>query len=181
MSPVHKVRLTHDRIHFPNPHRARRATTLPTSAIRDADPTACPPQVRTLTGNTLFISATQATDLEHFRRRNRIPLIHRPDIWADLLEPFLDTEFTLEAQANTLARLHTSGLSPTDAAHIRTKLAPLMRAYNSLHWDWTHLSLADLLDAATAPWIPPSLRPTPADLPAFTTCAMQTADLPAHP
>jgi hypothetical protein len=176
MTVVHEVRFTQDRIHFPD-----SPSILPTTAIRDADHTSPPPEIRTRTGETLFISSVQATDLEHFCHRNQIPLQRRPDIWGDLLEPFLDTEFTAETQTATLSRLHTCGLTPSDVAEIRTKVAPMMRAYNAVHWDWVHLGLADLLDAATTPWIPETHRPTQADLPAFTAWAMKTADLATYP
>ncbi|WP_374774268.1 hypothetical protein OG756_15985 [Streptomyces sp. NBC_01310] len=58
-----------------------------------------------------------------------------------LLEPFVDTGFTPEGQAATLASLGEVGLGPAEVAGIREKVAPLMRAYNDLHWDWHHLGV----------------------------------------
>ncbi|GAA4985857.1 hypothetical protein [Kitasatospora paranensis] len=61
-------------------------------------------------------------------------------------------------------------------AAIRARVGPLMRAYNFAHGDWCHLGLADLLDAATADWIPAHLRIPPAERAAFHTWAMRIAD-----
>ncbi|MEU7731421.1 hypothetical protein AB0B78_40440 [Streptomyces sp. NPDC040724] len=98
------------------------------------------------------------------------------DVWGDLLEPFLDTEFTAEQQAGTLARLSAVGLGPEEVARIREQVGPLMRAFNSLHWDWHHLGITDLLDAAEADWIPEHLRVRPDDRAAFRTWAMEIAN-----
>ena len=82
--------------------------TLAAAAIRDADPAAAPPEIRTRSGETLFVSAVQREDLKRF----------------------------------------------CQASQIRARVGPLMLAYNAFHGDWGHLGLADLLDAATATWLP---------------------------
>src|SRR5256885_6841466 len=56
------------------------------SAIRDADPDAIPPQIRTVTGVTLFVSATHRRQLQQFCHEYQIPLRRRYDVWGDLLE-----------------------------------------------------------------------------------------------
>lgn len=143
---------------FPAGHLSRIGGTfdgtLAASAIRDADPTATPPEIRTLSGETLFVSAVQREDLERFCRASQIPIRKRPDIWGDLLEPFVDTEFTPEHEVAIQNRLHQAGLTDSEISRIRAKVRPLMLAYNALHWDWFHLGLADLLDAATTTRLP---------------------------
>jgi hypothetical protein len=131
---------------------------LPASAIRDADAGGAPPEIRTWAGGILFVSAEHSQVVAAFCRANEIPVRRRPDVWGDLLEPFLDTEFGPEHQAATLRRLAQIGLDAGDVLQIREKVGPIMRAYNAVHWDWCHLGLADLLDAATATWIPEELR-----------------------
>ncbi|MER6523200.1 hypothetical protein ABT246_41195 [Streptomyces sp. NPDC001553] len=150
---------------------------IPAAVMRDADPDASPPEIRTVSGETVFVSAERRTELERFCIDNRIPRRSRPDVWGDLLEPFLDTEFTTEHQAAAQARLDQVGLGPDEVAGIRHKVAPLMRAYNTVHEDWHHLGLADLLDAATADWIPEDQQIRPSEVAAFCAWAMRIADL----
>ncbi|MFZ3474622.1 hypothetical protein ACODT3_02970 [Streptomyces sp. 4.24] len=64
-------------------------------------------------------------------------------------------------------------------AAIREEVAPLVRAYNAVHWDWHHLGLADLLDAATSVRLPGVRALQPADRAAFFSWAMRIADLGA--
>ncbi|WP_354638423.1 hypothetical protein [Kitasatospora camelliae] len=122
-------------------------TALPVAAIRDADPSAAPPEIRTRAGETVFLAAAQAGRLEEFCRDHGIPLRRRPDVWADLLEVFLDTGFPPEHHAATAARLARLGLDAAATARIRAEVAPLMHRYYAVHWEWHHLGLADLLDA----------------------------------
>ncbi|MFH8894508.1 hypothetical protein [Streptomyces sp. NPDC017949] len=150
---------------------------IPAAVIRDADPDSSPPEIRTVSGETVFVSAERRTELERFCIDNRIPRRSRPDVWGDLLEPFLDTAFTTESQAATQARLDQAGLGPDEVASIRHKVAPLMRAYNTVHEDWHHLGLADLLDAATAASIPQHQQIKPSEIAAFCAWAMKIADL----
>lgn len=146
--------------------------------IRDADWTTAPPEFRTTSGETLFIPADQRAELERFCHRNGIVRRHRPDIWADLLEPFLDTWFDPEHERATDDRLRQAGLPQEEVAAIRQRIGPLMRAYNfeSMLWDWTHLGLFDLLDAVTGPLVKPSVQATLGDPTALYTWAMGIAE-----
>jgi hypothetical protein len=174
-------------VFFPDSHRSRIGGTfdgrLAASAIRDADPAATPPEIRTLSGETLFVSATQREELERFCRASQIPVRKRPDIWGDLLEPFLDTQFTPEHEAETLSRLRQAGLTDTEIGQIRAKVGPIMLAYNAFHWDWCHLGLDDLFDAVTTDSLPVYLRnrlremrPEPGEIARFYSWAMKIAD-----
>lgn len=148
------VSFAQDRIHFVSYDfpgaTVHPAGVLAATQIRDADWRTAPPEIRTTRGETLFVPATQQAELEQFCHRNNITRKHRPDIWADLLEPFLDTSFDPEHEHATDDRLRQAGLSEDEVADIRRRLTPLMRAYNvdSMLWDWTHLGLYDLLSAA---------------------------------
>ena len=162
MSPGLEVTFADDRVFFPAGHLSRIGGTfdgtVAASAICDADPAAAPPEIRTLSGETLFISAGQREELERFCRASQVPIRKRPDIWGGLLEPFVDTELTPEHKAATLTHLRRAGLTDTEISQIRAKVGPLMLAYNALHWDWAHLGLADLLDALTTNALPGYLR-----------------------
>jgi len=139
-----------DYVFFPAGHLSRIGGTfdgtLAAVGIRDADPAAAPPQIRTLSGKTLFVSAMQRADLERFCQASQIPLRKRPDIWGDLLEPFVDTELTPEHEAATRSRLSQAGLTDSEISQTRVKVGPLMLAYNAFHWD--------LLDALTTDKLP---------------------------
>jgi len=148
----------HGCVYFPPGHLSRIGGTVDgavtTDVIADADLTATPPEIRTVSGVTLFVSAEQREELEWFCRASRIPTRTRPDVWGDLLEPFLDTQFTPEHEAATLSRLRRAGMTETEVGQIRARVGPLMLAYNAIHWDWSHLGLADLLDAMTTEALP---------------------------
>ncbi|MFF7586192.1 hypothetical protein ACFZCK_01720 [Kitasatospora purpeofusca] len=177
---LHSV-LAGDRISRPTPDAYPGATAavdvVPVAAVRDADPTATPPEARTVTGETLFFPAARKAELEGFCRTHGIPLVSRPDVWGALLEPFLDTEFTPRRRAATALALARVGLDEAAVADIRAEVGPLMLAYNSVHRDWCHLGLADLLDAATGGSTPERYRIGPDRFPAFRARAMAIADL----
>jgi hypothetical protein len=153
MSLGAEVTFADDHVFFPAGHLSRIGGTfdgtLAAPAIRDFDPTAAPPEIRTVSGETLFVSAAQRQELERFCLARQIPIRKRPDIWGDLMEPFLDTEFTPKNEAAALTRLHQAGMTDAEITQIRARVRPLMLAYNAVHWDWVHLGLADLLDALT--------------------------------
>ncbi|MFD8291502.1 hypothetical protein ACFXJO_11675 [Streptomyces lavendulae] len=155
-------------------------TTLTAADVRDADPEASPPELRTRSGETVFVPAGLRAELERFCARNGIPLRRRQDVWGDLLDPFLDTWFTPEEEAATLARLDRAGLAPAEVAAIRERVAPLMRAHNHMLWEWHALGLGDLLAAAAGSLVPDHLRIPPQERAAFRAWAMEIADRPAR-
>ncbi|MCX4806866.1 hypothetical protein OG594_35480 [Streptomyces sp. NBC_01214] len=151
---------------------------LGASAVREADPAAVPPEIRTRSGEIVFVTSVRQAELARFCTDNGIPLRSRPDVWGDLLEPFLDTEFDRRTRAATLERLAAAGVDATEAAAIRERVRPLVVAYNSVHWDWFHLGLADLLVAARSDLVPEELRIPPEDLRAFRAWATDIAARP---
>ncbi|MFD9479239.1 MULTISPECIES: hypothetical protein [Streptomyces] len=151
------------------------------SAVQEADPAAVPPEIRTRSGEIVFVTSVRRAELERFCTDHGIPVRSRPDVWGDLLEPFLDTEFDHRHRAATLDRLAAAGVDATEAAAIRERVRPLMAAYNSVHWDWVHLGLADLLDAARSDLVPEELRIPPGDLRAFRAWATDIAARPDRP
>ena len=174
------VTFADDHLVFPENHLSRIGGsgdgTLAAAAIRDADPAASPPEVRTKSGETLFVSATQRQDLEQFCQAYQVPIRKRQDVWGDLLEPFLDTQFTVQHQAATLVRLHDAGLTDAEIDQIRAKVGPLMLAYNAYYWDWHHLGLADLLVAAIGDWLPEHERAALGATASFYSWAMGIAN-----
>lgn len=152
---------------------------VPVPEIRDIDTRAMPPEVRTVHGETLFLPELCLPELDEFRRRNAIPVQRRPDIWSDLLEPFLDTSFAPEHRRATEERLERAGLSLAEVAEIRRKIQPVMVAYNfdSMLWEWVHLGLFDLLSAASGSLVPPAVCQTLGDPASLYSWAMHIAEL----
>jgi hypothetical protein len=152
--------------------------TLTVAQIRDVDTTATPPEIRTKLGETLFVPRDQQAALREFCQRNNIVDRYRPDVWADLLEPFLDTRFDEAHERATEQRILATGLSHVDIEDIRARLRPLMDAYNldSMLWEWVELNLYDLLSAASGRLVPAELPATLGDPVEFYAWAMEIAD-----
>lgn len=147
------------------------------SEIADADPRAIPPQLHTVAGETLFVLAADRPVLDEFCRRNEIAVRRDPDIWGDLLEPFLDTAFDAEVQRTTETRLHRAGLSHAEIVAIRGRVERAMMSYNfdSMLWEWTYLGLYDLLSAANGVLVRPAAQATLGDPAQFYRWAMRIA------
>ena len=155
------------------PHGVLRAAD-----IRDASVDAGPPEIRTRAGETLFVSPEDKAGLAQFCLRHSIPLVRRLDVWGNLFEPFLDTEFSAADQAATDARLREAGLPQPEIDGIRERLTPLMRSYNfdSGLWEWCDLGLFDLLNALNGKLVDRALLPALGDLGEVYRWAMEIAD-----
>jgi hypothetical protein len=154
--------------------------TVTAAQIRDADPTGTPPELRLLTGETLFVPSGHKDELRAFCERNERPLVERPDLWGALLEPFLDTLFTEHSDRYTRDLLTRHGLSPDEIAEIRARFEPAMVAYNidSGLWDWCYLGLEDLLNALVGHLSGERHRLPPAEFADVYRWAMELADRP---
>lgn len=115
--------------------------------IREADPDCWPPELRLQTGEILFVTAEKREAFAIACHRHNIPLIRRVDVWADLLDPYLDTEFTEEDQQRTIGRLTQSGFSESEVQQIRNRVEKIMLAYNYFAWEWMFFGLFDLFIA----------------------------------
>ncbi|MFD4676405.1 hypothetical protein ACFWNN_42255 [Lentzea sp. NPDC058450] len=154
------------------PHGVLRA-----SDVRDVSCSFSPFEIRTVAGETLFLTGDPA-GLKAFCARHDVPSVVRFDVWGNLLEPFLDTSFSASDVAATDARLAGVGLPEADVRSIRERVGPLMRAYNfdSMLWEWAHLGLYDLLDALSGTLVPASLPATLGDPGEVYRWAMKIAD-----
>lgn len=178
------VSIGEDRINFLR-YEFRGASVHPdgvltAAQIRGVNWRLAPPEIRTTQGETLFVPAAHQAELADFCLRNGIAFDGRLDVWGNLLEPFLDTEFSDESIAATDELLREAGFGAAEVADIRLRIAPLMMAYNfdSMLWDWANLGLCDLLKAVSGHLVPADLPATlgdPADVYAW---AQQIADRP---
>ena len=118
------------------------------SRVTSIDSTALPPEVRT-EREILFVPAALRDSLIEASSRHGVADICYVDIWALLLEPFLDTSFTEDDEQRTQQRLLANGVPGEEVARVRSEVSECMRRYNldSALWDWCHLGLKDVLDA----------------------------------
>ncbi|WP_434445644.1 hypothetical protein [Lentzea sp. E54] len=151
---------------------------LPVPDVRDASVQAGPPEIRTVAGETLFLARDDKAALAAFCERHDIAVVSRFDVWGNLLESFLDTEFSVSQQEATNARLRAVGLSQASIDSIRARLKPLMHAYNfdSMLWEWADLGLYDLLRALSGVLVPADLPGTLGDPAEVYRWAMEIAD-----
>jgi len=109
------------------------------------------PAIKTKT-DEIFIFQYSEEDkiiLSRYARENNIPIIDYQDIWSDILEPFIDTEYTEETRNLINKRLNKIGIEEVELSRIRNEIQEMMDDYNinSGLWDWVNLNMNDLLDA----------------------------------
>jgi hypothetical protein len=131
------------------PATVAEIAVLPWSIVAEVLPDFTPPEVRTNSGEILFVRANQREELCATAAEAGVACVRRVDVWALILEPFLDTTFDHEHQEATLATLAASGVSREECLALRQEVALAMAGYNfgTGLWDWTHLGLCDLLSA----------------------------------
>lgn len=168
-------------VRFPS-YPFRSATVYPRGAVpverlASVDPLAAPPELRLASGEVLFVSASASTELESFAVRNRVPVLRRLDVWALLLEPFLDIELSAAAEAHAALELTACGVDADEVASVRALVGPAMVAYNfeSGLWDWCHLGLHDVLSALSGELSGPDHRLPDAAFATFYWRAMRLA------
>ncbi len=107
-----------------------------------------PPAIVTKGGEVLLASRTELESLKTFCREHGIPFTRRYDVWADLLDPFLDTELSSEDQAANRKRLKERGsLTDAEIDAIRAKVDKRMMWMTVATWEWQHYGLYDVLSA----------------------------------
>lgn len=77
--------------------------------------------------------------------RNGTTIEKRNSNWDFINEPFLDTQFSEDAQQKTIALLEKRGISKSELQSIRDKVRKPMLRYNSVVWEWVNLGLEDVL------------------------------------
>lgn len=123
--------------------------------IKDIDVSKPTLEVRLITGEILFVSLAQEEELKNFAARLELPQVEREDIWSDLVEPFLDTEFSFTHRKQTLLRLSTCGMSAPEIRQIRKRIAFAMYFYQGFIGEWQYMGLLDALIAVrqvSSPW-----------------------------
>ena len=107
-----------------------------------------PPVIVSTAGEALLISRTELDGLKALCAQHNIPFTKRYDVWSDLLDPFLDTEFSPEDQDANRQRLNERGhLTDVEIDAIRAEVEKKMLRLTGLTWEWQHYGLADVLSA----------------------------------
>ncbi len=107
-----------------------------------------PPAIVTTGREVLLASRMELEGLKAFCGEHGIPFTRRYDVWADLLDPFLDTELSTEDQAANRQRLKERGsLTDTEIDAIRAKVDKRMMWMTAATWEWQHYGLYDVLSA----------------------------------
>lgn len=124
------------------PDGALRATS-----IRELVPNFRPPVLRTTEDDFLVIPEDALDEARAFCARNGIPVVRRLDVWALLLEPFMDAPIDREGRKRIMAWLARAGLSRARVWWLRWRISFRVEFLHCLHWSWQHYGLADVLDA----------------------------------
>ncbi len=102
--------------------------------------------------DVVFVSAKKKEELKAYAENNNIKLTEHSWNWDWLLEPYLDTEFTEEAEQRVLELLIENGFEKHEIDDIRAEVGKQMYKYNfdTMLWDWCSLGLSDVLSAMRA-------------------------------
>ena len=148
------------RLRWPYPCAAARysGSRIPWGDIRDADLSigALAPEVRLQDGRAIFLPARVRDELAEALDRAGVPLLQRPPVWPNLLEPFLDTDYSLVRQAveRQLARW---GFPRAEVRRIRRRVFVPMTVLLWMTWEWTAFDQIDLLVARFLVHVPPQV------------------------
>jgi hypothetical protein len=109
-----------------------------------------PSSVRLSSGEYLFVPQRLMRQLADLAQAHQVPFVHRADLWSWILEPFLDTEFSLEARARTLELLEQNRVEEAELEAIRARVGERMMTMTTVSWEWNHYGLFDVLCAMRA-------------------------------
>jgi hypothetical protein len=130
------------------PSIAFSQTFFKADQISDIDFKSYPPTFRI--GNELiFLTAEKKMELDDFAKMNNIKIVERPMIWGWILEPFLDTVFTIETDQRLIKLLENYGLTTNQVTSLREEVEIQMLKYNfdTMLWEWGGLAASDVLKA----------------------------------
>lgn len=128
------------------PSIAYRQTIFKAKQIDDIDYKSYPSTMKV--GNELiYIAFEKKAALENFATINKIKTTQRPMIWGWILEPFLDTEFTVEEAQRSVNFLASFGLTAKQVQLLRAEVEVQMMKYNfdSMLWEWAGFDFSDVL------------------------------------
>lgn len=130
------------------PSVAYRQTIFKADQIDDLDFKSYPPTFR-VGEELIFLTREKKDELKNFAKSNNIKTVERAMIWGWILEPFLDTEFTLETDQRLSKLLGDYGLTTDQIKLLRTEVEIQMLKYNfdTMLWEWGGFDALDVLKA----------------------------------
>jgi hypothetical protein len=106
-----------------------------------------PPALHTRKGELLFLPPDALPEVRAFAERHEIPSVRRLDVWALVLEPFMDTSVDRAMRRRMREALRRCGLSGARLLFLRWRVSFRVEFIHCLHVQWQHFGLADVLDA----------------------------------
>lgn len=106
-----------------------------------------PPALRMRDREFLMVGGTEFDGLKHWCAEHGVPVVNRYDAWADLLEPFLDTEIGAAGTEATYLRLAQHGFDRPEVETLRAEVDKPMIYLTALTWEWVHYGIYDVLRA----------------------------------
>lgn len=154
-----EVRVEPEALHFVRypfwPASVRKRPAVPAERFTGWNPRTSPPSLILDTGEVLFVPTASQAEVHAWALTEGLRTLDGLDVWALLLEPFLDTEFTPQHEGRTLSLLEAEGFPPEQVRAWRSRVGPKMLLANSLWWEWGHLGQYDMLTAFakfSTPW-----------------------------
>lgn len=128
------------------PSIAFKKNKITAEEITEMNIASYPPTIR-IRNELIFLSKEHESELQSFADVNQINIVERDDIWSWILEPFLDTEYSIETDKMLSERLLAYGLTEVFIFNIRKEVKTQMLKYNfdTMLWEWVHLGALDVL------------------------------------
>jgi hypothetical protein len=106
-----------------------------------------PPAFRTHRGEFLVVPTEALDAAREFAERHGIPVVRRVDVWALILEPFMDAAVDRASRRRMREALARCGLSPLRVFLLRWRTSFRVEFVHCVHFRWQHYGLADVLDS----------------------------------
>ncbi len=124
------------------PGRGQKCLAIPATEVIEADVERC---VLLVADELIYLPGWPREELLAFCESHNIPIKRRYDAWADILDPFVDTSFTMEEAAKRKERLKAAGFGPARVARLHLLVALPMFIFQGIAGEWTGLYHYDLL------------------------------------
>lgn len=140
-----------DRILIPRypfaPGSCRKNLAIGAADVIEADPRQC---TLRLANEIIYLPGWPHDELIAFCTSNQVPVRERYNIWADILEPYVDTSFSSTEVAERRNRLRAAQISTWTVVRLRCLYFLPIVIYQGIAGEWTGLHHYDLLDSLRA-------------------------------
>ncbi len=123
----------------------KRRKTLPFKKIDEIWTNTYPIVAKINDNELIFLIGITTEKLIPLAETQKIPLATPQDNWALLTEEFLDTEYSLQHQTQTISQLQSVGISEEEVKRIRKSISFMMRTHAAISWEWQYYGQYDVL------------------------------------